>query len=292
MELQSQVEELQERGIGLAAISYDAVDVLSAFAQEQGITFPLLSDLGSRTIREYGILNPVPEWAQGPNSDDPIVAADIATYVSVMNPRPIMIGIAFPGTFVLETDGRVSSRYFEDFYIERNTVSSIIMRLGASEAPVEATRISTPQLDITTYASDAEVAAGNRFSLALEVEPGPGMHVYAPGATDYQVIGLRIDPQPFVRLRSMEYPEWTTYYFEPLDETVPVCEGPFTLIQEVILEGTPRAQAVFRGQEALTLTGTIEYQACDDSICYSPSSVTVSWTLPLRSLGSRSRRPQ
>ena len=73
------------------------------------------------------------------------------------------------------------------------------------------------------------------------------MHVYAPGATDYQVIGLRIDPQPFVRLRSMEYPEWTTYYFEPLDETVPVCEGPFTLIQEVILEGTPRAQAGFSG---------------------------------------------
>ena len=51
--------------IGLAAISYDAVDVLSAFAQEQGITFPLLSDLGSRTIREYGILNPVPRMGAG-----------------------------------------------------------------------------------------------------------------------------------------------------------------------------------------------------------------------------------
>ena len=294
MELQSQVEELQERGIGLAAISYDAVDVLSAFAQDQGITFPLLSDPGSRTIREYGILNPVPEWAQGPDSDDPAVAADIATYVSVVNPSPIMIGIAFPGTFVLDTDGRVSSRYFEDFYLERNTVSSIMMRLGDSEAPVEARQISTPQLDVTTYSSDPEVAVGNRFSLALEVRPGPGMHVYAPGAADYQVIGLTIDPQPFVRLRSMEYPEWTTYYFEPLDETVPVYEGPFTLIQEVILEGSPRAQAAFRGQEALTLTGTLDYQACDDSICYNPSSVPVSWTLPFRSLerGSRSRRPQ
>jgi peroxiredoxin len=290
VELQSQVEELQTRGIGLAVISYDPVDVLTAFSQDQGITFPLLSDLGSETIRRFGILNSVPEWALGPNSDDPAVAADVATYVSVVNPRATMIGIAFPGTFVLDPDGSVASRYFETFYIERNTVSSIVMRLGEGETPVDATKISTPQLDITTYPSDREVAPGNSFSLALNVEPGPGMHVYAPGATGYRVIALRVDPQPFVRIRSMEYPESSTYYFEPLDETVPVYEEPFTLIQEVVLEGTPRAQAAFRGQEALTLSGTIEYQACDDSICYTPNSVPVSWSLPLRPL-SRFARP-
>ncbi len=290
MELQSQVEELAERGIGLAVISYDAVDVLTAFSQDQAITFPMLSDLGSETIRRFGILNSVPEWALGPNSDDPAVAADVATYVSVVNPRELMIGIAFPGTFILDTDGRVSSRYFEDFYIERNTVSSIIMRLGGGEAPVEATKISTPQLDITTYPSDAVVAPGNRFSLALDVQPGPGMHVYAPGATGYQVISLKIDPQPFVRIRSMEYPESANYYFEPLDETVPVYEEPFKLIQEIVLEGSPRAQAAFREQEFLTLTGTIEYQACDASICYIPSSVPVSWTLSLEGLLRRQPR--
>jgi peroxiredoxin len=290
VELQDQVDELEERGIGLAVISYDPVDVLTTFSEQQGITFPLLSDLGSETIRKFGILNPVPEWAHGPNSDDPVVAADVATYVSVVNPRATMIGIAFPGTFVLDPDGRVLSRYFEDFYIERNTVSSIVMRLGGGEAPVEATRTSTPQLDITTYSSDPAVAPGNRFLLALEIEPGPGMHVYAPGATGYRVIGLRIDPQPFVRVRSMEYPESANYYFEPLDETVPVSEESFKLIQEIVLEGSPRAQVAFRNQEALTLTGTIEYQACDDSICYTPSSVPVSWALSLRALeGGRPR---
>ncbi len=290
MELQNEVEALDERGIGLAVISYDAVDVMAAFSEAQGITFPLLSDEGSGTIRRFGILNSVPEWALGPDSDDPAVAADVATYVSVVNPRAIMIGIAFPGTFLLDTDGRVTSRYFEDFYIERKTVSSILMRLGGGESPVEATQISTPQLDITTYSSDREVAPGNRFSLALDVQPGPGMHVYAPGAIGYRVIGLTIDPQPFVRVRSMEYPESVTYYFEPLDETVPVYEETFTLIQEVVLEGSPRAQAAFRGQESLTLTGTVEYQACDDSICYNPGSVPVSWTLGLQALSRSGRR--
>ena len=156
----------------MAAISYDAPEVLAAFAEEQGITFPLLSDVGSETIRRYGILNPVPEWAVGPDSDDPAVAADIATYVSVVNPNESMIGIAFPGIFVLDREGRVSSRYFEDFYIERNTVSSILMRLGDAEVPVQATQISTPQVGITTYSSDPEVAPGNRFSIALRVCAG------------------------------------------------------------------------------------------------------------------------
>ena len=88
----------------------------------------------------------------------------------------------------------------------------------------------------------------------------------------------------------MEYPESVNYYFEPLDETVPVYEEPFKLIQEIVLEGSPRAQAAFREQEALTLTGTIEYQACDDSICYIPSSVPVSWTLSLEGLLRRQPR--
>ena len=90
----------------------------------------MLSDAGSATIRKYGILNPVPEEALGPNKDDPSVKADIQQYVSVVNPNAAMIGIAFPGTFILDRKGRVTSRFFEDFYIERNTVSSLLLKLA------------------------------------------------------------------------------------------------------------------------------------------------------------------
>src|SRR5581483_6208376 len=71
IDLQSRVKELQARGYGVAAISYDRVQVLADFSVRRGITFPLLSDAGSATIRAYGILNPVPEEALGPNKDDP-----------------------------------------------------------------------------------------------------------------------------------------------------------------------------------------------------------------------------
>jgi hypothetical protein len=55
-------------------------------------------------------------------------------------------------------------------------------------------------------------------------------------------------------------------------------------MQEAVLEGTPAAQAELRGKETVTVTGHLEYQACDDKICYAPTSVPISWTLKLRPL--------
>jgi len=284
VELQSRVNELREKGLGLAAISYDQPEILAAFAKQRGITFSLLSDAGSATIKRYGILNPVPEWAIGPDQDDPAVKAAVQKYVSVGTPRAEMVGIAFPGTFILDRQGRVTSRYFEDFYIERNTISSIMLRLGDKAAPVAGTKISTGQLDVTTYPSEPAIAPGNRFSIAFDVTPHPGIHVYAPGAKNYRVIALNIATQPFVRLLPTRYPASQIYLFKPLNERVPVYQRPFTLVQEVILEGTPQAQASFRGKDSITVSGMLEYQACDDKICYNPASIPISWTLSLRPL--------
>lgn len=284
MELESEAAELRSKGYGIAVISYDPPEVTAAFTAEHGISFPMLSDVGSATIRRYGLLNPVPEWAVGENRDDPTVQADVQTYVSVVNPSERMIGIAFPGTMMLSPEGRVTSRYFEDFYIERNTVSSIVMRLGDGLEAINAVQLSTPQLNLTTYASATEIAPGNRIALMLRVEPLEDMHVYAPGAEDYRVIALRVEPQPYVTVAPMAYPESTPYYFEPFDETVPVYEEPFELVQELVLEGTLEAQRALRDQERVTIAGTLEYQACSTTICYPPQEVELSWSIPLRPL--------
>jgi len=168
--------------------------------------------------------------------------------------------------------------------VERNTASSLLLKLGSKAAPVTATKISSAHLDVTTYPSDPGVAPGNHFSLVLDVKPGPGIHVYAPGAKGYRAIALTIALQPNVRVQPAQYPASQIYFFKPLNERVPVFQKPFTLVQEVILEGTPQAQAALRGKENLTLTGTLDYQACDDKQCFNPASVPLSWTLALRPL--------
>jgi peroxiredoxin len=282
VELQTRLAALRDEGLGLAVISYDPPAILAAFAKQRGITFPLLSDVGSVTIRRYGILNTVAEEALGPNRNDPGLAEQVRTFVSEVGANERMVGIPFPGTFVLDRQGVVRSRFFEDSYIERNTVSQTLLRLNLGRSPVEGTQVSTDHLQLKTYPGESAVAPGNRLALALEITPGPGMHVYAPGAAGYRVIALTIDQQPFLRVLPMSYPDSEIYLFEPLNERVPVYQRPFTLLQDMVLEGHRQAQAALKGRNSLTITGRLDYQACDDKICFNPVSIPLSWTVGLK----------
>ena len=283
MELQGQLEILREQGLGVAAISYDSVDVLSDFAQRRGITFPLLADDDSSAITEFGILNTVAAEGVGDNADDPDVQADVAKYVSAFGANPMIVGTPYPGTFMIDGDGKVTSRFFEEFYRERNTTTNVMLKLGMGLSPIAAVEGETAHLNFTAYPSNTSVTVGTRFSLALDVTPGPNMHVYAPGAEEkgYRVIGFNLDQPEIARIEPVTYPESEIYYFEPLDEHVPVYQEKFTILQEVVMNGDARAEEVMSTLDALTLTGTLEYQACDDAICFLPQSIPVSFTVDL-----------
>ncbi len=71
---------------------------------------------------------------------------------------------------------------------------------------------------------------------------------------------------------------------------MPVYQRPFALLQEVLPLSSRDAQAAFREMDELTLTGSLDYQACDDRVCYNPVTVPLSWTVGMRPLTSRQRR--
>lgn len=277
------MEELKNSGIGIAAISYDSPAVLADFAERRGITYPLLADVGSSVVTEFGILNTVAAEGMGPNQDDPGVIADVAKYVSVFGSTQAIVGTPFPGTFMLDAQGHVSSRFFEEFYRERNTTSNVMLKLGIGLSPIAAITGETTQLKFTAYPSNTTVFVGTRFSIAVDVEPGPDMHVYAPGAETlgYRVIGLNLTPSSHLRFEPVEFPESEIYHFEPLDEYVPVYLRPFTLLQEVVVEASVAAASALEDIDTLTLTGSFDYQACDDEFCFNPVSVPLTFTLDL-----------
>ena len=262
MELQSRYADLRARGIGLAVVLYDPPEVLKAFADQWGIEYPLLSDVGSEVIQRYDILNREMELG---------------------NP---VYGIPYPGTFVLDNAGRVTDRFFEQRYEERFTLSSIALRLGdpITGDTRDATQIDTDHLTLVSYASDEIVAPGNRFSLVLDVTPKSEMHVYAPGDHSYQVIRLSVTAPEFLQAHEVTYPSSETYDFEPLNETVPVYEAPFRFVQEVTIPMSREIAALAQSGETLTIEGTLEYQACDHEICYLPAEVPLSWELDWRPL--------
>ena len=259
MELQGRYDEIRKQGLGLIAISYDSSETLKRFAASRGITFPLLSDSGSAVIRRYGIVNEQQE------------------------PGSRSYGVPHPGTFIVDRNGVVTARFFEDAYQERYTAAAIFAAQGAN--PIGAAVTATTQhLSLRASISDSTVAPGQRISILVTVSPRPVMHVYAPGKHDYRVVRLNLDAQPWLRAHDTRYPPSEMYHFKPLNERIEVYSKPFRLVQDVTILATPEVQKSLATMPTVTIAGALDYQACDDKVCYNPSRVPISFTIATKPL--------
>ena len=259
MELQGRYDEIKAQGLGLVSITYDTPETLKKFSDSRGITFPLVSDPGSAIIKRYGLFN------------------------DTVDPQTRAYGIPHPGTFILDAKGTVVARFFEDAYQERYTASTILATMGVTPAAAAVAR-SAAHLSMMATISDGVAAPGQRLSIVAEVTPQRAMHLYAPGKHDYQVVKLTIDPQVWLKAHDTVYPASEIYHFEPLDERVEVYSKPFRLQRDVTLLATPEMQKLLGSLPSATITGALEYQACDDKICYNPSRVPISFTVTLKAL--------
>ena len=85
------------------AISYDSQEILKRFATKNSVAYPLLSDVGSKTIEAYGIRD---KEAAGKAS-----------------------GIPHPGTFIIKTDGVINAKLFLEGYKERHPTEALVQAL-------------------------------------------------------------------------------------------------------------------------------------------------------------------
>ncbi len=147
-----------------------------------------------------------------------------------------------------------------------------------SLAPV---RNDTMHLTLITALSSAEIAPGQAVSLTFDITPKRAMHVYAPGKHDYQVIAVKLDPQPWLKVAPTTYPPSEIYHFKELDEKVETYGKPFTLVQDITILNTAAAKRALAASP-IKLSGRLEYQACDDKVCYAPTKVPVNFALTVK----------
>ena len=141
-----------------------------------------------------------------------------------------------------------------------------VLAVQASAAPKP---IETKHLTIAVSAGS--IAAG-KLPLYVDVTPREQMHVYAPGQPGYIAIELKLDAAaPVTAAGKAKYPAAEKIFMPALKETQLVYGKPFRITQDVtVRRGAPGP---------LTVTGTVRYQACDDTICYKPVTIPVTWTL-------------
>jgi len=253
--LEKSFGRIKQAGLGLAAVSYDSPAVLKAFSERQGITFSLLSDPNSEIIRRYGILN------------------------ETIDKNSPVWGVPYPGIFVLDAQGKVVAKYFEDDYKQRDTAAQILMQSFGIEAPGRHESVPAKHLQMSTSSSDLDVATGQHIVLAIDVDLPEKMHVYAPGVHGYIPIDWTIEDGAGYQAGPVVYPASKVMRLEVIHESVPVFQGRFRLMRTVTIGNPAELKPILEKGGAIVIEGRFRYQACDDKECYLPETVPVKWTL-------------
>jgi peroxiredoxin len=253
VELEENQPEFQKLGLGVAAISYDSVAILHDFAVRKGIRVPLLSDSNSAVIRRTGLLN------------DTISKDNMA------------FGIPYPGVFVLDANGVITDKYFEDDSEHRYTSADILVHHFGIAAPASHSEVETKQLQLSAGASNSLVHPLQRVALVLDIELKPKMHVYAPGVQGYLPIEWTIADSPLMQAHEISVPKAEMLRLDAIGETVPVLTGKFRLMRDITLGPDDKLKAALDSEGNFTIEGTLRYQACDDRLCYIPKELPLKW---------------
>ncbi|HYR86960.1 MAG TPA: protein-disulfide reductase DsbD domain-containing protein [Terriglobia bacterium] len=152
---------------------------------------------------------------------------------------------------------------------------NFILSRQFGEAGVRKSQVRTAHLTLTSYVTDDNVYAGNRVSLILDVELPPKMHIYAPGVKGYKPVGFQLDRHPNVRFFDTSFPKAAIMDLPVIKERVPVYSGKVRITRDVILATDEN----MRKESNVEITGTFEYQACDDKICYLETKIPLKFSL-------------
>ena len=199
-------------------------------------------------------------------------------------------GFARPGYFFIDPNGVIREKFFEAKYRERLTGNSVISKLFPELGEEVTETIQAPHLQLALEQSDSTAVPGTRVTLAAEVKLPPDVHVYAPGAQGYKPIRLLMDATPEMQFPAAAYPDSKTF-LPVINERVPVFDGTFRITQEVkVSSGAEFWGSLGKDGKNFTIAGKLEYQACDQTTCYMPTSVPVKWQLHVDPL-DRTRAP-
>jgi hypothetical protein len=170
-------------GFALFAISYDEVATLAAFAAKHEITYPLLSDVGSVTIRSLGLINEQ-------------LAEQHAVYG--VTTRDEQRGVAYPGTFVLDERGLIQGKHFEQSYRVRPTRSIVLdwATSGGGSDSAKATATETPSaIEVSAWTDEPTYRPYQQLRLHVRLTLPRNMHVYAaPVPPGYQALSVELEP--------------------------------------------------------------------------------------------------
>lgn len=269
MELQSRLADFDRANTRVFAISYDPVPVLARFAEQQGITYELLSDVGSVAITRLGLLN------------EHIVAMQAASG------RPAQAhhtGVPYPGVFVLDEHGVVMDKRFEQTHQPRPAPALLLEELMPQEELTVAAsaRAQGTGVQAVAWVGAATYRAMQRLHLHVTLQIAPELHIYGtPAPEGFTPLQITAEPLEGLMLEPADLPDPQPFRVAGVDEPCVVHEG-------TVSTTLPLQMASNLGE--IELEVVVRYQACSATVCYPPE--TLNMTLTLQGLDNLRPEPQ
>ena len=147
---------------------------------------------------------------------------------------------------------------------------------GVAGAQGLLSKAAVQHASVTASSSATAALPGSSLTLYADVTPYPAIHIYAEGAREFTPVTLRVTPTGVVTPGKVVYPKPDVANAPGSTEAVPAYRKTFRIAVPITVKATAK-----RG-ETLTVGGAVNYQACDDRLCYPVTAAPVTWTLTVK----------
>ena len=138
------------------------------------------------------------------------------------------------------------------------------------------------RVNVAARASAAISKPPQTVDVTLTATPIPGVHVYAPGNPKYIAVAATVTPVAGIEIGAPVFPVAEDYFFAPLKEAVKVYSKPFEVrVPLKVTSAFGRGRGTFP-TDTVTIKGTLDYQACDDKVCFPPQRTPFSVDVPVQ----------
>ena len=227
----------------------------------------MLADEDSAVIERFGILN------------------------TLVDPDDDLYGIPFPGSYLVDQDGTVLAKHFNQHYRVRETAAALLR--GDLDAPFDDSGFPAARSPadsggaVTVTLGAADLKPYQRGEFLVQIDLGDGLHVYGPDAPDgYVATDVRVSGPEGFDVEPALFPSTRPFRVDGIDEQFEVLDGEIRI-------AVPFVYAVEGAEPGSTVPVDIEvrYQACNEHECLLPRTERVHMDLTLGALNHRAARP-
>jgi peroxiredoxin len=264
VELRDGHQKFADAGMKLYTISYDDPEAIADFVTAHKMPYPILSDLGSKVIRDYGILN------------TEIKPGDIPVY-----------GVPFPGTYIVDEQGIVTDKFFYDTYKRRdgpeNMIDSAVghIQLDPNE-PTAAFMDEGIRVSATLHGAGGVLKQGSMRHLVVRFELGEGLHIYSDPVPEGMIpTTVEVNGPEGLVVQEAIVPPTETFHLKGLDVELQVWSGVVDIVIPVYPNAILLSEMRPLETNETTIDVNIHYQACDDDTCLLPRNRKLTLTVPM-----------